>query len=68
MNCSGGFLYNEFLMKEIAQYLSYKKAKTCKEKEFHSSVFIRGNGERFEKEFCRQQCPFKENCKQKKGE
>lgn len=64
MNCQGGFLYNQFLMNEVSQYLSYKKAKTFKEKEFHSSLFI-DNNKHLEKEFCYQKCTFRQSCQQK---
>lgn len=65
MNCHGSGLYNQFLMNEVSQYLNYRKAKTIAEKELYSSMFIDHN-KHLEKEFCKQKCTFRNDCKQKK--
>ena len=62
MNCQGSGLFNQFLVSEISQYLNYKHCKSCKDKEFHSGVFIRSNEKALLNEFCRQKCPFRQTC------
>jgi hypothetical protein len=66
MNCQGGGLYRQFLIGEISKYLHWKGAKSCKEKEMHTGIFLDSNEKNLEKEFCCQKCPFRKDCQQKK--
>jgi len=66
MPCEGLGLFNRYQVGQISAYLQWKKAKTLKEKEANSSLFIKSNYERMRKDFCANQCPFKEKCSFKK--
>lgn len=62
MVCQGNALFNQKLVGEISKYLQWKKAKSCKDKELHSSIFIQSNEKSLQKEFCGSECPFRFIC------
>lgn len=62
MECGGAGMQRKFLVLKIVNYLNWKGAKTCKEKESAYGTFMASNEKTLRKEFCRQHCPLRQTC------